>query len=262
VIEGIEMYRITDVDFSYGMKQVLSDLNVVIEEKTFWAIIGPNGAGKTTMMHLLSGFLKPGRGEILFQNRNLSSYGSGELGKQVAVVPQEVMIRFPFSCFEVVMMGRTPFKNRMERPTPEDLDIVHRSMKSTETLEFADKLITELSGGEKQRVILAKALAQTPSVLLLDEAFSSMDIHYMVKFLSMVKELVYARGLTVVVIMHDLHMASIFSDRVIALDGGRIERFGSTERVMTPEFINSLFRIQVEQVGERGLVVLPGPYHE
>jgi iron complex transport system ATP-binding protein len=155
------------------------------------------------------------------------------------------------------MMGRTPFKNRMERPTPEDLDIVHRCMESTETLEFADKFITELSGGEKQRVVLAKALAQTPAVLLLDEAFSAMDIHYMVKFLSMARELVYTSGLTVVAILHDLHMASIFSDRVIALDGGRIARFGHTEKVMTPKFINALFRIQVEQVGERGLVVLP-----
>jgi iron complex transport system ATP-binding protein len=257
VIEDVEMYRITDVDFSYGTQSVLSDLNLAIEEKTFWAIIGPNGAGKTTLMHLLSGFLKPRSGEILFQNRNLSTFETVELGRQIAVVPQEVTIRFPFTCLEVVMMGRTPFKNRMERPTPEDLDIVHHYMESTETLDFADKLITELSGGEKQRVILAKALAQTPSVLLLDEAFSSMDIHYMIKFLSMTKGLVDARGLTVVAIMHDLHMASIFSDQVIALEGGRIARYGKTERIMAPDFINALFRIHVEQVGERGLVVLP-----
>jgi len=155
------------------------------------------------------------------------------------------------------MMGRTPFKNRIKELSEKDLGIVYRCMEETDTLKFAESLITEVSGGERQRVIFAKALAQTPEVLFLDEAFSAMDICYSIKSLNRLKKLVDEKGITVVSIMHDLNMADIYSDTVLALNDGRIAQLGSTEKVMHPAFINSLFKINVKKIGNRGLAVLP-----
>jgi iron complex transport system ATP-binding protein len=250
------LFRMRDLTFSYGESPVLRNVTVDIHRSAFTTIVGPNGAGKTTLLNLLNGYLKPSGGSILFGDRPLGECGVKELGREIALVPQETQFRFPFTCLDVVMMGRAPFTGRMERASDEDLAFVEACMEMTDTIGFVDKSITELSGGEKQRVILAKALAQTPKVMLLDEPFSAMDMHYMLDFLHVLRRGTEEGRFSVVAVMHDLHVASSFSGHVVALDGGRAVRSGRAQEVLTPAFVEELYGVRVERFGRRGLVLV------
>lgn len=251
------MYNVNKLCFSYNDKKVLENVSFSIESGKLTTIIGPNGSGKTTLFNLITGQLDDYSGEIDFQKKSLESYSIKTLSQKVTIVSQNVEIRFPFTCMEVVMMGRTPFKNRMKNLTKYDLDIVHDCMKMTETLQFADTPITNLSGGEKQRVMMAKAFAQTPEVLFLDEAFSNMDIQYTIKFLNLLKNKVKKENLTVVAIMHDLNLTDLFSDSILALKNGKLMESGLTEEVIKPKLIKELFGVNVRKTKEKGLVILP-----
>jgi iron complex transport system ATP-binding protein len=257
--ESDVLFGMRDLSFCYGETPVLRNIDARLPRGSFTAIIGPNGAGKTTLLNLLNGYLKPTAGSIEFRDRPLEEYGIRELGTMVALVSQETSFRFPFTCFDVVQMGRAPYRGRLEKPSEEDMELVRRCMDATDTLKFARKSITELSGGEKQRVILAKALAQTPRVMLLDEPFSAMDMHYMLDFLGILRSGVREGRFDVLAVMHDLHMVSSFSDTVIALDEGRVVRSGSAGDVLTPEFLHGLFGVRLERFGERGLVLMTDP---
>jgi len=251
------MFTLHDVGFQYGSKRVLTNIGFAVEPGEFYGIIGPNGSGKTTLLNIMLGYLKASAGKVEFKQRDITEYRIEDMARYVAVVPQNVEIKFPYTCLEVVMMGRMPFKNRLRDLSPGDMDFIYRCMELTDTLAFADCLITEVSGGEKQRVIFAKALAQSPQVLFLDEAFSNMDIFYSVKLLKLLKEMVAKEGLTVISIMHDLNLVKAFCNSVIMLGKGGLIDFGKADVVMEPEKIFQLFKIRVAEAGKNGLAVLP-----
>lgn len=251
------MYEIKQLNCFYDKKKVLYDIAFSVKPGEFLTILGPNGSGKTTLLKVMTGFLQPTSGTVKLEGRSLNELSPGELARKIAFVSQDVRIKFPFTCLEVVMMGRNPFQGRSKKMDKEDLAIVHEAMETTETLKFADSLITEISMGEKQRVILARALAQTPEILFLDEAFSAMDVCYSIKSLNLLKKLVKEKNMTIVSVMHDLNMADTYSDTVLALNSGKIMKWGTAENVMVPSFIHSLFKIKVKKIGERGLAVLP-----
>ena len=251
------MFKLQNVNFKYNSKKVLDNINFSLEPGGFYGIIGPNGSGKTTLLNVMLGYLRASAGKVEFNRQDIARYRIEDLARYAAVVPQNVDIKFPYTCLEVVMMGRMPFKNRLRGLPPRDMAIIYRCMELTDTLQFADSLITAVSGGEKQRVIFAKALAQSPKVLFLDEAFSNMDIYYSVKLLKLLKELVAGEGLTVISIMHDLNLVKAFCDCVIMLEKGGLIDFGKAGVVMNPERIFSLFKIRVAKAGNNGLAVLP-----
>lgn len=251
------MFELTDVSFQYGSKKVLNNISLSIKPGDFCGIIGPNGSGKTTLLNIIMGYLKTASGKITFHGKDIGQYKIKDMAQYAAIVPQNIDIRFPYTCLEVVMMGRMPFKNRLRELPKQDLDIVYRCMELTDTCQFANCLITEVSGGEKQRVIFAKALAQSPKVLFLDEAFSNMDIYYSVKLLKLLKHLVQNEGLTVVSIMHDLNLVKAFCNSVVMLGEGDVIDCGKADVVMNPEKIFSLFKIRVAEAGKNGLAVLP-----
>ncbi|WP_053956457.1 ABC transporter ATP-binding protein [Inediibacterium massiliense] len=251
------MYQINNLSFSYDNKQVLKGIDFHIEKGKMTTIVGPNGSGKTTLLNVMNGYFDQYKGEIFLLEKNIKDYDIKELSQKIAIISQNVQIKFPFTCMEIVMMGRTPFKERMKNFKKEDLDIVYESMESTQTLQFAHIPITHLSGGEKQRVMMAKAFAQTPKVLFLDEAFSNMDIQYTIKFLNLLKKMIKEKGLTVISIMHDLNLTDLFSDHILALKNGQVVEYGLTKEVFQPELIKELFGICVKKTGEQGLVVLP-----
>lgn len=247
--------ELRDVNFSYGRKQVLENISADFEVGTFTSLIGPNGCGKTTLMNLMTAFNRPSAGQIFLLGRDITKYSVAELSRIFAVVPQDIGFRFPFTCLEIVMMGRSPFAGRLSDPSEHDLRIVREAMEKTDTLQFLETPVTEISGGERQRVILAKALAQEPRVLFLDEAFSAMDVCYQIQLLRMLKREA-EDGMDIISVMHDLNLADSFSDNVLALKKGRVYMHDSAENIMVPEHIKELFNVDVRKTGEKGLAVL------
>ncbi len=251
------MFKINDLWFRYDSKYILKSINLTIKKGSFISIIGPNGSGKTTLMNLLTGNLKKDTGEIFFLDKLLHAYSIETLAQVITVIYQKANIQFPFTCLEIVMMGRNPFKQRMKPLSEKDMEIVYEAMEVTDTLKFTDSLITEISGGEMQRVILARALAQEPQVLFLDEAFSAMDIAYRLRSLKLISQLVKEKNVTVISIMHDLNMAYAFSDEVIVLKEGKIRGTDCPQNLMTASFIKEIFDIDVYHVKGKGLIVMP-----
>lgn len=249
------MIELFNVCFAYGNKTILHNVDLKLQKGNFYSIIGPNGSGKTTLLNIMTGILKPVSGEVMFNNKPLFKSDFLEFCKRAAVISQDIHFRFPFTCGEIVLMGRTPFNRSFERYKKIDYEIAYGCMEETRTLQFWDTSIMEISGGERQRVILAKALAQTPEVLFLDEAFSSMDISRFIELLSILKKRVINDKLTIVSIMHDLNMAFSFSDRVVAMKEGNIVMYGDTQKVMKPELLNDLFKVKIEHIKDKGLLV-------
>ncbi|MDY0091418.1 MAG: ABC transporter ATP-binding protein [Candidatus Vecturithrix sp.] len=251
------MFRVRDLWFRYGTHDVIKGMTLSLEPGKFFSIVGPNGAGKTTLLRLLTGHLKRRKGMIEFLNKAIERYSIEELACYFAVISQGLSIRFPFTCLEIVVMGRNPHVNRFKQLHARDLAIIEDAMQRTDTLRFADSLITEISGGEFQRVMFARALAQQPKVLFLDEAFSGMDLSHRLRSLKLVRQLVEQEGLTTVMILHDLNLAYLFSDEVIVLKEGELCGIGSPQTLMTPKFIHSVFKIKMQRIDGLGLIVVP-----
>jgi iron complex transport system ATP-binding protein len=251
------VFDVKNLWFSYGSKDVLKNVSFSLEQGKFYSVIGPNGAGKTTLLNLLTGYFKKHKGEIRFLEKSIQNYSIEELARYFAIITQGASIRFPFTCLEIVMMGRNPFMTRMKRFSDKNLDIVYEAMDMTDTLQFADTLITEVSGGEFQRVMFARALAQKPKVLFVDEAFSGMDISHRIRSLKLISQLVEQEHLTVFAIMHDLNFAYSFSDEILALKEGEVHGFDAPKTLMTSAFIHSIFAIHVHHVEGKGLIVIP-----
>jgi iron complex transport system ATP-binding protein len=249
------MIRVENLSFSYGEKKILEKLTFDIRPGKFTSIIGPNGAGKTTLFRLLTKSLPPNQGKVMLGNRDLAAVSIKDFSKKAAVVSQELQIRFPFTCLEIVMMGRAPFRRRSGQIRKEDLQVVQECMEWTDTQGLKDALITEISGGEKQRVMLAKALAQSPEVLFLDEAFSNMDIEYRIRFLKRLKRLAAEQKITVVAIMHDLHLVNLFSDEVIVLKQGQLIETDQPEQIFTPQKMKHVFGIDAKRISSGELVI-------
>ncbi len=251
------MFDVTNLCFSYGSKQVLDQISLSLDQGKFFSIIGPNGAGKTTLLNVLTGYAEKNTGGVCFLDKPIKQYAIEHLARHFAIINQRVSVKFPFTCLEIVMMGRHPFTRRMQRLSKADMNIVYEAMSLTDTLKFAETLITEVSGGEFQRVMFARALAQKPKVLFLDEAFSGMDMSHRIRSLKLIKRLVEEERLTTVAIMHDLNLAYVFSDQVIVLKKGSIQGYGEPKKLLTKSFMKKVFDVNVLHVEGKGLIVIP-----
>ena len=236
--------EIQGISFAYDSVDVLSEISLDVQEGHIVGVIGPNGSGKTTMLKCINRVLKPRLGTVLIDDRDLKELSRKEIALEVGVVPQNSEIRFPFSVMDVVMMGRTPALQTFERETRDDMEIVEMAMRMTNVLKLADREIDQVSGGERQRVIIARALAQKPKVLLLDEPTLHLDVNHQLEVLDLVRDLVRDERLTVIMVSHDLDLAARYCDRLIMLSGGRIRAAGTVEKVLTPSNLDDVFRIR------------------
>lgn len=237
--------RVEGLDFSYGNKSILKNINLSIKTGSFVSIIGPNGSGKSTFLRNLSRYLKPQKGVIMLGDDDIRKLSQKEISKRISVVPQNILMEFDYKVKDIVLMGRYPYVKRLKGETAEDIKIAERAMKYTNTLEFSNRHFSELSGGEKQRVILAQALAQQPRVLLMDEPISHLDLQYQVEILDLVKKMTLEEGLTSIAVLHDLNMASTYSDYIIMMKEGKVFCKGEPEKVLTVENIARTFNTNV-----------------
>jgi iron complex transport system ATP-binding protein len=238
---AIKTVRLT---FAYKDKPVLDAISLSIEKGEMVGIIGPNGSGKTTLLKIFSAVLK-GRGEVKLNGKNIQTYGKRELSRLFAMVPQESQILFPYTVAEIVLMGRASYHSPLALEGEKDLEVARASMELTDCLSFADRYLHELSGGEKQRVIIARALAQEPQILLLDEPSAFLDLKHQVQIFELMRRLNRERGLTIVAALHDLNLAALFFPRLVMLREGKIYRDGIPKDVLTEETIAEIYGIKV-----------------
>ncbi|MDA8233512.1 MAG: heme ABC transporter ATP-binding protein [Clostridia bacterium] len=230
---------------SYGEQNIIDNLTLAVEKGEFLALLGPNGSGKSTLIKLLAKTMQPSRGSIYLGGEDLSGLNSSTIARQMAVVPQDTGVNFPFTAQEVVMMGRTPHLKRFQSEGVEDYRIVHEAMVNTRTWELRDRPVTELSGGERQRVIIARALAQEPKVILLDEPTSHLDINFQVELLELLTLLNREKGVGVIAVLHDLNLAAQYSRQVALLKEGKIFALGTPQEALTADNIKEVYATEV-----------------
>lgn len=236
------------VEFAYGAPDRragrpfrLADLSFAIAPGEIVGVVGPNSAGKTTMIRLLTGVLRPARGEIVIDGRPARRLAPGALARLAAVVPQQTPREFPFTVGELVLMGRYPHAPARFFETAADRRIAREAMAVTDVLELADLPLGGLSGGERQRAVIARALAQEPRLLVLDEPTAHLDLRYQAECVALVRRLNRERGLSVLLVSHDLNLAAELADRVLLLAEGRLVRAGSPEEVFDEALLEAVF---------------------
>lgn len=243
-------FELTGVSFSYSEKKVIDDISMSFAPGMFCGIIGPNGCGKTTLLDLFAKHRQPTAGRITYKGRDLGTYSTKELSKEIALVPQNFYINFPFTVREVVMMGRYPHIPRFSAPSAEDISVVQDIMEKTEVSEFTGRFINELSGGERQRVVFARALAQGAHVLILDEATSNLDINHSISLLNICERRMKQQGRTVISVMQDINLAAVYCDYLVFMSRGRIVTHGATRDVLNPATLHKVFNVDAKVYAE------------
>jgi len=245
-----QLFAIKNLTAGYGARDVLHDLSFSLDAGLFYGLIGPNGSGKTTLLDLMLGNLKPKLGAICFNDRLVGQYTRRELAREIALVPQDFRINFDFTVLDVVMMGRHPHIPRFANPTARDREIVDRVLTELEITDLQDRLITHLSGGEKQRVIVARALAQDTPVLVLDEATSNLDIQHSLSIFQVLKKRCRGQGATIIAAIHDLNFAAAYCDAIILLNQGRLLTIGPPREVLSADLLHQVFAIECQAYEE------------
>ncbi|MCZ6792923.1 MAG: ABC transporter ATP-binding protein [Planctomycetota bacterium] len=238
--------RVEGLSFAYDGEPVLRDIRVEVRSGEVVALVGPNGSGKTTLLKSISGVLGgrvAGR-RVFFDDRPLAELDRRDVSRLLGVVEAEIHSYFDFTVREVVELGRIPYLQRLQGLSASDGETVERAMETTDIRELADRPLSQLSSGERQRVWLAMALAQEPRALLLDEPTSHLDLNYQVEILELLRTLA-AGGLCVLFSVHDLQLAALYADRVALLEKGRLVTVGPPEEALTEERIESVFRVRV-----------------
>ena len=238
------MVKITikDLSFSYGSREILEDLNVVVGDSEVLSLVGPNGSGKTTLIKCIDRILKP-KGTILLDGgRDLQTMSRQEVAKYIGCVPQSTTSALTTTVFDTILMGRRPHMGW--RVSDEDIDKVVEMMKLLHVEEFALKDFSELSGGQKQRVLIARALAQEPEVLLLDEPTSNLDVKHQLEALDTVRSIVKTTKISAVMAIHDLNLAARYSDTLVMLKNGMVHAVGDPLSLLTKENIRAIFGVE------------------
>lgn len=233
--------EISNVRFGYNDHNVLEDISLCIQAGQVVGLIGPNGSGKSTLIKLSTGLCHPNQGTITVFGQSPLKWRKRELAKRIAYVPQISHLPPGFTVWESTMLGRTPYLGFLGMSREQDRRITRRALEWVDISKLAERKIGELSGGERQRVVLARALAQEPDCLLLDEPTTHLDLHHQVTILTLVRKLVTDRGLSALVVLHDLNLASTFTDHLLFLFDGKVIAQGSPEEVLCPELMHRIY---------------------
>ena len=247
-----KLMKLENISFAYEALPILRDISFSIKNNDFIGLIGPNGSGKSTLLKIMGGILKPDSGSISFKELLLSKLNKKILAQSVSWIPQDHPMVFPFKVSEIVLMGRYPYLSPLSFETEKDFEIMNRAMETTMTSQFSERYFNEMSGGEKQRVMIASALAQRAEMMLLDEPTSAMDLKYQIQILNILKNLNAEHKITLVMAIHDLNLASNFCDRLIFLNEGKIIRDGTPQEVLEKIVLEEVYGIEVDLTSQNG----------
>lgn len=239
------LIKARDLSFAYTDQLVLQDLTFEVAPGEFVSVIGPNGSGKTTLLKLLYGYLFPLRGDIYLGDMPLRKIARRELARRIGVVSQMPRFHFELTALELVLMGRSPYMGLLAFEGKEDFKVADEAMTLTNVLDFKARNILSLSGGELQRVLLARALAQQPEVMLLDEPTNYLDIKHQINICELLKKMNEDKGITIMSVFHDINLASYFSDRIMVMKEGKIHGVGSPDEVITEETLGVVYGCRV-----------------
>src|SRR5262245_45909724 len=235
------MLELREINFSYRHRQVLFGITLEVRAGEVMALLGPNGSGKSTLLAVANGALKPQSGEVLFEGQAVADFSRREAARRMALVAQSGEVGFPLTWLEYVLSGRFAFGGALGFDSPRDLEVAVRALSDTDAIQFASRKFNELSSGERQRVVLSRALAQEPRLLLLDEPTANADIAHQISLLHFVRNLTRDFDLGALVVTHEINLAAEFADRVALLKGGRLLAAGRPPDVTTPESLGDLF---------------------
>jgi iron complex transport system ATP-binding protein len=254
--------RARHVSFAYrpGAPRVVDDVSIGVERGELIGVIGPNGSGKTTLLKIMSGALAPSTGAITLDDRPLAGWPRRALARRIALVPQDTHAPFDFSVLDIVLMGRFPHLGTFALEGPADLAIARQALAATGTAAFETRSFSTLSGGEKQRVVIAGALAQSPELLLLDEPTASLDVGHQLEIQLLLRRLNQDQHVTMVLSTHDLNFAASLCRHLILLRNGRVVAQGPTAEVLTPDTVRTLYGVEADvrfHAGAGHLTVTP-----
>lgn len=239
------MIEVKSLNYSVGKREILSDLSFTLKRGCFCGIIGNNGSGKTTLLRCLTRNHDVEKGMIRIAGKDICSYSFKDLAKQTAFVPQRTELMFDFSAHQIVLMGRQPYQKPLYSDNAEDLKTVEEAMKQTDTWHLRDANARNLSGGEFQRVIIARALAQQTPILMLDEPVSNLDIHHQFEIMSLLQS-INVEGRSILIVLHDLNLAMQYCKQILLIQNGKVGAYGETKEILTKENIEKHFDVKAE----------------
>lgn len=250
---------------SFGEDLILRNVSFQVPKRDFFIIIGPNGSGKTTLMKILAGILTFQNGELKILNRSINQYHRKALARTIAFVPQMLFVDFPFTVTEIVLMGRSPYLGMLGLEEEKDLEIANQAIAFTGLKDLAHRKLDQLSGGEQQRVFIAKAICQEPDIILLDEPTASLDLAYQVRIMDLMEQLKTEKGITVVMVSHDVNLAAMYADHLLLLHKGQVLCQGLPDEVITYQTLEAAYGctllVDESPLGKSPRVTLvPGKY--
>jgi len=235
------MLSIKDLKVNVAKKEILSGINLEVKAGEVHAIMGPNGSGKSTLLKVMAGILKSQTDQLDILNRPMDKYSRKSLARTIAFVPQMIPTDFPFTVTEIVLMGRSPYLGMLGLEQEKDLEIAKQALSFTGVEHLAHRKLDQLSGGEQQRVFVAKAICQEPEIILLDEPTASLDLAHQVRLMDLMEKLKNERGITVVMVSHDVNLAAMYGDRLLLLNKGEIIRLGAPKEVLTFQTLEQVY---------------------
>ena len=242
------MIQINNLITCYRQKQVLNGISIGFTQNQFTFICGPNGAGKSTLLKSMNGIKAIKSGDILIQEKNIKDWEEKSLARVIAFIPQEFSLQFDFRVFEFVLMARYPWLDYFGRYSENDYQIVEKYLKQLNLTAFEDRYFNQLSGGEKQRVLITRALVQDTPIILMDESLSSLDINHQVEILTFLKKIIANEYKTIIIVSHNLNLAAEFADTMIFLKNGEIIAHGDADNIFNEELLSKVFDMQIRMI--------------
>ena len=251
----MEIIKAENICVSVKEKHIIKDISFSLEKGDFCCVVGVNGSGKSTLLKTLCRTISATSGDVFIEEENINSFSVRNLAKKVSVVFQSTDIDLDFSALQIVLMGRMPYQKILQQDRKEDLLVAEEAMKRTNTWELKDRAFPTLSGGEKQRVMIARSLCQNTPIMLLDEPIASLDVKHQFEIMELLKEINKENGVSIFMILHDLSLALQYSNKILAMKDGKMKYFGETNEVLNKENIEELFEVKAEIINNNNIIL-------